>query len=264
MELSLVVHGAGGRMGRALVEWISQAEGMRIAATIESKPGVEVHGTRTVDLAGWDGRGDVVIDFSAPAALASLAARCHELSRPLVSGTTGLGAEEQRALDRLAERAPVVVAANFSPGLAAASRALAALAAMLGEDYDCEIVETHHGRKVDAPSGTALMLGRRVASARGRQLEDVAVHGRSGAVGARPRGEIGLHAVRMGDVVGVHEVHLAAPGESITLCHRVTSREVFVRGAVLAARAIAGAPAGRISFEDALLRLAGRPEAPNA
>lgn len=192
---------------------------------------------------------DVAIDFSHPSGLAAAVPQLG--STALVSGTTGLDAAATEAIDRHAARAPVILAPNFSTGvnvlLDLVTRAARAL-----PDYDIEIVESHHKHKRDAPSGTALALGHAAAAARGRKLEDLAVHGRSGDTGERPAGQIGLHALRLGDVAGEHEVFLAGPGERIALAHLATSRATFARGALRAARWIVGRPPGRYHMADVL------------
>jgi 4-hydroxy-tetrahydrodipicolinate reductase len=186
-------------------------------------------------------RADVVVEFSAPSAtmaLAPIAARC---GTAIVSGTTGLGDDARAALARAAESVPVLWEPNMSLGIHVLSDLVARAAAALG-DWDIEIVETHHRAKVDAPSGTALRLAE--VAARARAGESPFVHGRQGRPGARPSSEIGMHAVRGGDVVGDHEVHLLGGGERLELTHRATGRDVFAYGAVRAARYVAGKSAG--------------------
>jgi 4-hydroxy-tetrahydrodipicolinate reductase len=197
---------------------------------------------------------DVVVDFSAPAFLAALLReRGAELAgRALVVGTTGLGAEEEALLEEASRSAAVLTAANFSVGvnllLALAERAAAAL----GEEYDVEVVEAHHRRKEDAPSGTALALGEAVARGRGVELASVRRDGRSGRPGARPPGEIGFHALRGGEVVGDHRVLFLGPLDRVELAHAASDRDLFADGALRAARWLAGKPAGRYTVRDAL------------
>jgi 4-hydroxy-tetrahydrodipicolinate reductase len=194
-------------------------------------------------------RADVVIDFSAPGATLALAPIAAASGCAVVSGTTGLGDDARAALDRAAAHVPVLWEPNMSVGVHVLTELVRWAVVALG-DWDVEVVETHHRAKVDAPSGTALRLADTVASARsgGGRF----VHGRQGKPGARGRDEIGMHAVRGGDVVGDHVVHLLGDGERLELAHRATSREVFAHGALRAARWIAGRPAGRYSLADVL------------
>jgi 4-hydroxy-tetrahydrodipicolinate reductase len=198
---------------------------------------------------------NVVIDFSAPAATRALATTHGDAlaGRALVIGTTGLDDEEERALDALATRTAVLVAANFSVGvnllLGLVERAARVLDAAY---YDAEITETHHGGKADAPSGTALALGRAIAAGRGVALDEVRRDSRSGQTGERPRGEIGFHALRGGAVVGEHHVHFLGARERIELAHHAADRALFAEGALVAARWIDGRPPGRYTMSDVL------------
>jgi len=197
---------------------------------------------------------DVVIDFSAPEFLQELLDAVAPIADPpaVVVGTTGLGPEEQEKLQAASARGAVLTAANFSVGvnllLVLAERATTAL----GAEFDVEIVETHHRRKEDAPSGTALALGEAVAAARGVELDAVRRDGRSGRPGARRAEEIGFHALRGGDVVGDHHVHFIGDLERVELVHRASDRALFAAGALRAARWIAGREPGRYSMRDVL------------
>jgi 4-hydroxy-tetrahydrodipicolinate reductase len=172
--------------------------------------------------------------------------------KALVVGTTGLGDGERGMMETAARRTAVLQAANFSVGVnllvALAERA----AQVLGDDYDVEIVEAHHRRKVDAPSGTALALGEAVARGRGVELEDVRIDGRSGRPGERPRGQVAFHALRGGDIVGEHRVMLIGERERIELAHVAQDRALFAEGALRAAKWIAGKPAGSYTMKDVL------------
>jgi 4-hydroxy-tetrahydrodipicolinate reductase len=198
---------------------------------------------------------DVVVDFSSAGATTGLLQQAAPVlaGRALVVGTTGFGADTAAALDELAARAAVLSAANFSPGvnllLALTERVAAVLDA---EHYDVEIVDAHHGGKADAPSGTALAFGRAVAAARNTDLEQARRDGRSGATGARPRGEIGFHAVRGGSVVGEHRVLFLGARERVELVHEATDRALFAEGALRAARWLAGRAPGRYDMRDVL------------
>lgn len=240
--------GATGRMGRRVAD-LAAAGGDTVVAAIGRGTG-DVGGL-TIRPPGpgcFDGC-NVVIDFSMPEALA--AALPHLGRLPLVTGTTGLPDAVAAAVQAHAAHAPVLAAANFSTGVtllvALARRAAAAL-----PDYDVEITETHHRLKQDAPSGTALALAQAVAEGRAVALEAVRRDGRTGRTGVRPAGEIGLHALRGGDVIGDHEVWLLGPGERVLLGHVATSRDTFAAGALRAARWLSGRAPGAYSMADVL------------
>ena len=262
MALDLVVSGATGRMGRALGRLITDAEDLRALGGIapETPPeGAAALGYPEIVPADAAGemirRADAIIDFSAPAQLAALLDSYGDdiAGGALLVGTTGLGGSLHARLDELAGTAAVLVAANFSIGvnllLGLVERAARALDA---EEYDSEIVEAHHRRKVDAPSGTALALARAAAAGRGVSLDDVRSDGRSGTTGERPTGEIGLHAVRGGDVVGEHIVHFLGGRERIGLSHSAASRDLFAEGALIAARWMTGKGPGMYGMADVL------------
>ena len=249
----VLVHGASGRMGRSLVALLAEHPDLQLVAAVGNAPRADL-GALSVLRPAQIGQApgfDVAIDFSAAAALPALAAACAERAAALVSGTTGLDAAAEAALASASERVPVLWAANFSLGVALLA-ALARQAAAALPDWDCEIVEFHHRRKLDAPSGTALRLGEAVAEGRGLRLADAARHGRVGADAPRQAGEIGFHALRGGDVVGDHQIHFAGAAEVVELSHRALSREVFAGGALRAAAWLAGRPAGRYRIEDVL------------
>lgn len=262
MALDLVVSGATGRMGQALARLIDDAEDLRVLGGIARHS--PVHGPAAsaypeivpAPQAGeLLGRADVIIDFSAPAQVVELLDECASAleGRALVVGTTGLDQHTLQRLDALAAAAPVLVAANFSIGVnlligmvEQATRALPA------DRYDIEIVETHHRRKEDAPSGTALALGQAAARGRDSDLQEHRTDGRTGRPGARPTGEIGIHAVRGGGVHGEHTVHLLGERERISLGHSALTRDLFAEGALLAARWVATRDPGRYSMADVL------------
>jgi 4-hydroxy-tetrahydrodipicolinate reductase len=197
---------------------------------------------------------DAIIDFSAPPFLRTLleSQRKAISGRALVVGTTGLGDEEHALLDSIGANAPVLLAANFSVGVNLLLSLVERAARALGDEYDAEVVETHHRRKEDAPSGTALALGEAVAAGRGVSLREVRSDGRSGRPGARPRGEIGFHALRGGDVIGEHHVHFIGDMEQIEIVHRASDRALFAAGALHAARWLSGRPPGRYTMQDVL------------
>jgi 4-hydroxy-tetrahydrodipicolinate reductase len=194
----------------------------------------------------------VVIDFSAPAATRALVPQCAERGIAMVIGTTGLTGEDQQMIDAAAKRIAILQATNTGLGVNVLLGIAAQVARQLGEAYDIEIVEAHHNLKKDAPSGTALSLAESIAKATGRDVGSDLVHGREGHDALRKKGTIGMHAVRMGDVVGEHTVYFATGGERIELRHVATSRDTFARGALRAAAFLAGKGAGRYSMGDVL------------
>jgi 4-hydroxy-tetrahydrodipicolinate reductase len=255
------VHGAGGRMGRAIVKAVLEAHDLELVAAVD-REGSPALGSDAGELAlagraglgvsaGFDAlaRAEVIIDFSSPAGTAWLAGQLAGQPRPLVVGTTGLDEPATRALAELSSRSAVLVAPNTSIGVNVLFHLAAEAARLLGDEFDAEIFEMHHKLKVDAPSGTALRLAERVKESRGFAST---VHGRSGQVGARPAGEIGILAARGGDVVGEHTLIFAGPGERVELVHRAHERGLFARGALRAARFVKVAPPGRYDMSDAL------------
>jgi len=229
-----------------VVSAIAAADAPELGAEIA--PGVTV--TASMD-AALD-RADAVIDFSAPPATATLVSALLERPRPLVVGTTGLPEDLQLALARLADAVPLVIAPNMGLGINVLRRLVQQAAAVLGADWDAEIVEIHHRRKVDAPSGTALALATDLAGAAG--VDDAPVLKRAGLVGPRSDGEIGVQALRGGDVVGEHTVYLLGEGERIELTHRATDRTTFALGALRAVDWLLapGRLPGRYSMNDVL------------
>lgn len=255
--IRVAVTGAGGRMGQAVVR-LAKAEGIELVGAVDvaSSPLIgrdvgEVAGIGTVgvaigmDLAGGLLGADCVIDFSAADAVASVLHVAARAKVAVVSGTTGIGADAEKAIGEAAAKIPVLWSANMSLGVHVLSEVVK-LAARLLEGFDVEIVETHHRLKVDAPSGTAKRLLEAVQEVREGRM----VTGREGKPGARLDDEIGVLALRGGDVIGDHTVHLLGMGERLELTHRATSRELFARGAIRAAQAIAKRPAGRYTMAD--------------
>jgi 4-hydroxy-tetrahydrodipicolinate reductase len=249
--IRIAVAGALGRMGRVVYAAAEAREGMTVTGRFD-KPGAEGPGIVDVEtaLAG----ADVVIDFTTGAASARLAERCAARGGPaMVIGSTGFDAEGLAAVHAAAEKIPVLRAGNFSLGvnmlMGLVSLAAKALSA---EDYDVEVFEAHHRRKIDAPSGTALMLADAAAEGRGVALDDVARWTHEGVTGARPTGEIGFSVMRGGGIVGEHAVVFAAEDEILTLSHSARDRGLFARGAVQAAAWLAGKPAGAYDMRDVL------------
>ncbi|MFC5743362.1 4-hydroxy-tetrahydrodipicolinate reductase [Dyella tabacisoli] len=257
----LAVNGATGRMGRALLELLRDDSRFELKAVITSAHARQINTpVFTGDDAGtlryssaWPAPGvlDAVIDFSGSAGLAAALEYCETNGVALVTGTTGLDASLTQRLDNAHQRIPLLRAANFSLGVAVLTRLLREAATAL-RDWDLEIVEAHHGRKEDAPSGTALALGKAAADARGTTLEHDAVYVREGLTGPRPAGTIGFAVVRGGDIVGEHQALLIGQGERVELGHRATDRSIFARGAIEAAYWLAGKPAGNYDL-DAML-----------
>lgn len=259
--MNISICGATGRMGLAVAR-VAHAEGHRIVGAIASTKSGAI-GRDIGELAGIGNVGvgvdvhagsgvmgaDVVIDFSAPESIPMLAHAASRLKIAIVSGTTRLDAEAERMLDVAAKTVPVLWAPNTSVGVHVLKDLAAAAAKALGPDFEVEIVEAHHRAKVDAPSGTAVALVEAVKSARQGLHE---VRGRDGAVGPRAEGEIGVHAVRGGDVVGEHTVMFLGQGERIEITHRATSRDLFARGALRAAAFLLGKPPGRYTMADVL------------
>jgi 4-hydroxy-tetrahydrodipicolinate reductase len=265
MTLRIAVTGAGGRMGKMLIETIRNTEGCELTAALE-RPGSSLLGVDAGELAGIGRNGvtvsddlaaavdrfDVLIDFSVPVATLANARVCGAAGRSMVIGTTGFTPEQKAELLASLDTVPVCMASNFSTGVNLCFRLLDIAARVLGDEVDIEIVEAHHRHKIDAPSGTALSMGEVVANALGRNLREVAVYGREGQTGARQRETIGFATVRAGDIVGDHTVMFCADGERVEITHKASSRLSFARGAVRAAAWLAGQPAGLYSMQDVL------------
>ena len=253
-----VVAGAGGRMGSRVLAALREEKDFAVTGAFE-RAGSE-HVGRDADgiaiVAGIDdalGKGaDVVIDFTAPSASLQHASVCAARGVALVIGTTGFAAEQKNDLRTAARRIPLVLAPNMSVGVNVLFRLVAAAARALGSAYEVEIVEMHHRMKRDAPSGTALRLAEIAAEALGPGPEQSFVYARHGDTGPRKKGSIGLQSLRGGDVVGEHTVHFLADGERLELTHEATSRDNFARGAVRAARWLAGRKPGFYDMQDVL------------
>ena len=259
------VTGCAGRMGRMLLQTVLATPGASLAGGIE-QPGHPALGEDLGTLAGRPLLGlvagsdaetlfaacDVVIDFSAPAAVLINAPLAAATGTALVVGTTGLAGEHRAALAEAARTVAVVAAANMSIGVNLLLGLTRRVAGILGPEWDIEIVEMHHRHKVDAPSGTALALGDAAAAGRGAALAEVAVRSRDGHTGARPAGAIGVATLRGGDVVGEHTVIFAGEGERLELTHKAGSRAVFAAGAVRAALWCEGRAPGLYGMPDVL------------
>jgi 4-hydroxy-tetrahydrodipicolinate reductase len=244
-------------MGRTLIEAIADDPELELAAALDA-PGSAAVGRRIGAVTvGTDVRqalagADALLDFTRPAGTLVHLAACVAALKPIVIGTTGFSAGERAEIEAAARHIPVMLSPNFAVGVNLAMRLAETAARVLGDGYDVEIVEAHHRRKVDAPSGTALELGRVIARALGRDLAQVAVHGRSGETGERPAREIGFHAVRGGDIVGEHTVLFAGTGERVEIAVRSTSRTSYAAGALRAVKWLRGRPPGLYDSFDAL------------
>ncbi|HID98161.1 MAG TPA: 4-hydroxy-tetrahydrodipicolinate reductase [Thermodesulfobacteriaceae bacterium] len=260
-----IVAGAAGRMGGRIIHIIQETEGIETGAVFEhpdnpaaGKDAGELISSSLSEMTVADSlesvidKGDVIIDFTFHEATVRHARTAADSGRPIVIGTTGLTAEEMDEIKDLARKIPCVMAPNMSIGVNLLYRLIETAASALGNDYDVEIIEAHHRMKKDAPSGTALQLGRVAAAALGRDLDRVGVFERNGLIGERTKEEIGIQTVRAGDIVGEHTVLFAGTGERIELVHRASSRDTFAKGAVRAAMWITGRPAGCYDMQDVL------------
>jgi 4-hydroxy-tetrahydrodipicolinate reductase len=264
-DMRLVVTGAGGRMGRTVIHAIAATDGVTLAGAVDA-PGSAVIGRDAGELAGLGANGisvtadpaplcaaaDGVIDFTAPAVAVVHAELCAKAGKVLILGTTGLTGENEKLIAQAAERAVIVKSGNMSLGVNLLAALVKRVAATLDDDFDIEIVEMHHNKKVDAPSGTALMLGRAAAEGRGIDLAQHSVKNRDGHTGVRCKGDIGFAALRGGTVVGDHSVIFAGTAERIELTHKAEDRMIFARGALKAALWARGKPAGLYSTADVL------------
>ncbi|GLQ45779.1 4-hydroxy-tetrahydrodipicolinate reductase [Dyella lipolytica] len=258
--IRLAINGASGRMGRTLLALVREDRRFELVHAVvaagSEHDGMPVYGELPTSLRyarDWDAAPavDVVVDFSGPDGLSAALTYCMEHGVALVTGTTGIDAALDARLGSAGQRIAVLRAANFSLGVAVLTRLLREAAAAL-PDWDLEIVEAHHGRKEDAPSGTALALGHAAASARHTTLEKDGVYVREGRPGARRSGSIGFAVVRGGDVVGEHTALLLGQGERVELSHRATDRSIFARGALEAAAWLAGHKPGTYDIDDLL------------
>ena len=244
----IVITGATGRMGQMLVRQVAASETARLVGAIE-REGHEALGSDIGEIAGLGAlgvkleddplpafsRAQAVIDFTAPAATLEFAALAAQARAVHVIGTTGMNDDEIAQLEPASRHAVIIRAGNMSLGVNLLTQLTRKVAEALDEDYDIEVIEAHHNQKVDAPSGTALMLGEAAAQGRGKPLNELRDSGRDGITGARKKGDIGFSAIRGGDIVGEHDVMFAASGERIILRHVATDRTVFARGALKAA-----------------------------
>lgn len=263
--IKVIVAGCAGRMGSRLVTLTKESASLTLVGAIEGKGHVAV-GEDAGELAGCGPagvtvgddlsaiieRGEVVIDFSSPAATLAHLQIAAQHRRAMVIGTTGFTTQELGELRTLAKSIPCVFSPNMSVGVNLLFKVLAEMARTLGDDYDIEVIEAHHRLKKDAPSGTALKMAEILAKAVNRDLDQVGVYARKGLIGERKRTEIGIQSIRAGDIVGDHTVMFGGLGERIEVSHRVQSRDTFVRGALRAARWLVKQPPGLYDMMDVL------------
>jgi 4-hydroxy-tetrahydrodipicolinate reductase len=263
MAIKLIVIGAAGRMGRRILSLAAESGHFDIIAAVE-RPGhpdigkafslespsgpVEVVLSDTYPAAA----ADVAIDFSQPEAVDETIDYCLDNNVALISGTTGLSDRQRDKIKAASGKIPVIYGTNMSVGMNVLFALVGKAASMLGDEYDIEIVEQHHRFKKDAPSGSALTLAENICRATGRDFPESVVHGRSGKDARRQNGEIGIHAVRAGDITGVHSVIFGTLGETVTLNHTANSRDTFVRGALRAAKWLVGKKPASYSMADVL------------
>ncbi|WP_298851862.1 4-hydroxy-tetrahydrodipicolinate reductase [uncultured Ruegeria sp.] len=261
----IVITGASGRMGQMLIKTVTDSDQARLVGVVEREGhdwigqdvGTAMGGPAlgvkiTDDPLEAFAQAQAVIDFTAPEATLEFAALAAQARCVHVIGTTGMADEQIAALEPASRHAVIVRAGNMSLGVNLLVQLTKKVAAALDEDFDIEIIEGHHHHKVDAPSGTALMLGEAAAEGRGVTLTDVSDRGRDGITGPRKRGDIGFHAIRGGDIVGEHDVLFAAPGERIVLRHLASDRAIFARGALKAALWGQGKAPGQYDMVDVL------------
>ena len=261
----IVITGASGRMGQMLIRTVTESDQARLVGAVEREGhdwigrdvgeamgGQPLGVTVTDDPLEAFAKAQAVIDFTAPEATVEFAGLAAQARCVHVIGTTGMSDAQIAALEPAGRHSVIIQAGNMSLGVNLLVQLTKKVAAALDEDFDIEVIEAHHRHKVDAPSGTALMLGEAAAEGRGAQLADVADRGRDGITGARERGHIGFHAIRGGDIVGEHDVLFAAPGERIVLRHVATDRAIFARGALKAALWGQGQKPGQYDMVDVL------------
>jgi 4-hydroxy-tetrahydrodipicolinate reductase len=264
-EMRVVIAGAGGRMGRTLIRAVAETRGLVVSGALE-QPGSPLLGQDAGELAGLGKIGvaltsdidaalaaaDGVIDFTVPAASIDLAARAAKAGKVHIIGTTGFSPSDEAAIKAAAEKAMIVKSGNMSLGVNLLAALVRRVARTLDEDFDIEVLEMHHNKKIDAPSGTALLLGRAAAEGRGIDLAKRSAMAREGHTGARKSGDIGFASLRGGTVVGEHNVIFAGPAERIELGHRAEDRMIFARGALKAALWARAQRPGLYSMADVL------------
>ena len=261
---TIAITGAGGRMGKTLLEAAYETEGLTVSAAIE-RAGSSLVGVDAGELAGIGkldvtvvgnlaeaAAFDVLIDFTRPDVTLANIAVCRERGSAMVIGTTGFDDAQKAIIAEAGTEISIVFAPNMSVGVNLCLKLLETAAKVLGDEVDIEVIEAHHRHKVDAPSGTALRMGEVVADALGRDLKECAVYGREGQTGERDRKTIGFETIRAGDIVGDHTVMFASMGERVEITHKASSRMTFASGAMRAALWLSGRPAGLYDMQDVL------------
>jgi 4-hydroxy-tetrahydrodipicolinate reductase len=256
MKPKLIIVGAAGRMGRRITALAVESNKFDIVGRIEDNNCPEIG--KDLEQIGvkisseFPAKADIVIDFSLPAAFDNTIDYCLKNNCALVLGTTGLSAEQLKKINEAAKKIAIIQATNMSVGMNLLFEIVGQVAKKLGDEYDIEIVESHHRMKKDAPSGSALTLAEKIAAATGKKFPDCLDIGRKGKEALRKKGTIGIQAIRLGDVVGEHSVMFGTTGETITISHSAHSRDTFAAGAIRAALWLAGKKAGRYSMADVL------------
>lgn len=267
--MKIAISGICGRMGSTIARLASEDPQFQVVGAIESPrhpcigkeagaclgiPGLDVTIINQVEEALKGA--DVLIEFTTPEATMTHLEACVQLKRPMVIGTTGLSPQQKQKVTRASRTIGIILSPNMSVGVNVLFQLVSHTAQVLDEAYDVEIVEAHHRMKKDAPSGTAKRLAEIIAEARGQRLDRVTLYGRQGLTGERPKGQIAIHAIRAGDIVGDHTVIFSAPGERIELTHRAHARTTFASGALVAARFIASRRVGLYSMQDVIAKSA--------
>lgn len=257
MGISVIVMGGAGRMGATLARLVRESGDLELAGLVEREEKLKelaasacpVSSNLAELLGGTPGA--TIIDFTAPEASMNTARAAADAGASVVIGTTGFTQEQRAELEALSTRTPLFWSPNMSVGINVLLKVLPELTRLLGQDYDADMVELHHNKKKDAPSGTALRLAESLAEAKGWSLDESACYCRQGIIGERPKKEIGIQTIRGGDIVGVHTVYYMGPGERIEVTHQAHSRENFANGALRAVRWLAGQKPGKLySMQD--------------
>ncbi|MGM8871158.1 4-hydroxy-tetrahydrodipicolinate reductase [Psychrobacter sp. 2Y5] len=263
--INVGVIGAGGRMGRMLIEAVQDNPQTTLSAAIE-REGSSLVGADAGEVAAIERLNikivddlvaviddiDVLIDFSLPDATEQNMQTCAEHKVAMVIGTTGFNEQQEQVLTEASKHIPIVYAGNYSTGVNLSLKLLSMAAKAFGNEADVEVIEAHHKHKIDAPSGTAYMMAEAVAEARGQDLKEVAVYGREGQTGVREAGTIGIHAIRGGEIIGDHTVMFIADGEVVEITHRARARMTFAAGAVRATTWVIKQKAGQYNMQDVL------------
>tara|TARA_Y100001935_G_scaffold89010_1_gene73854 strand:- start:846 stop:1664 length:819 start_codon:yes stop_codon:yes gene_type:complete len=263
--IKVAILGSAGRMGRALIRGIAESSSLALSAAID-KPGIKSIGEDSGLASGIEANGilmsdsffsaseevDVVIDFTSAQATSENIEACLERKVPVVIGTTGLCSQDEERLERISNIIPIVYSSNYSLGVNATMKLVELATRIFGESVDIEIVESHHNKKIDAPSGTAITIGQRIAKVRKKDLNELTENDRSGSNKPRTPGKIGFHAIRGGDIVGDHKILFIGKEESVEITHKAFSRDNFASGALKAAEWVCNKQKGLFAMDDVL------------